>query len=164
MQEMKETRFHYLVRKIPQRRAWQPTPVFLRGEYHGQRGQAVFSSQGLKELDKTEATQHAPTGFAAICSKNDDAYYYKTTSHIGSHIIFILKCKKIVKVHSYGGKRKTCTHDMCTCILNYIYIISVQFSHLVMSNSLQPDELQHARLPCPSPAPRACSNLRASHP
>ena len=25
------------VGKIPWRRAWQPTPVFLPGEYHGQR-------------------------------------------------------------------------------------------------------------------------------
>ena len=30
---------------------------------------------------------------------------------------------------------------------------SVQFSHSVVSNSLQPHELQHARPPCPSPAP-----------
>ena len=36
---------------------------------------------------------------------------------------------------------------------------SVQFSHSVMSNSLQPHGLQHARLPCPSPAPRVYSNL-----
>ena len=35
---------------------------------------------------------------------------------------------------------------------------SVQFSHSVMSNSLRPHGLQHARLPCPSPTPRACSN------
>ena len=35
---------------------------------------------------------------------------------------------------------------------------SVQFSHSVMSNSLWPYGLQHARLPCPSPAPRVCSN------
>ena len=35
---------------------------------------------------------------------------------------------------------------------------SVQFSHSVMSNSLQPHGLKHARLPCPSPTPRACSN------
>ena len=33
-----------------------------------------------------------------------------------------------------------------------------QFSHSVMSNSLQLHGLQHARLPCPSPTPRACSN------
>ena len=30
---------------------------------------------------------------------------------------------------------------------------SVQFSHSVVSNSLQPHELQHARPPCPSPIP-----------
>ena len=36
--------------------------------------------------------------------------------------------------------------------------ISVQFSHLVVSDSLQPHGLQHARFPCPSPTPRACSN------
>ena len=35
---------------------------------------------------------------------------------------------------------------------------SVQFSHSVMSNSLQPHGLQHTRLPCPSPTPRAYSN------
>ena len=32
------------------------------------------------------------------------------------------------------------------------------FSHSVVSNSLWPYGLQHARLPCPSPSPRACSN------
>ena len=35
---------------------------------------------------------------------------------------------------------------------------SVQFSCSVMSNSLWPHGLQHTRLPCPSPTPRACSN------
>ena len=35
---------------------------------------------------------------------------------------------------------------------------SVQFSHLVISDSLRPHGLQHARLPCPSPLPGACSN------
>ena len=35
---------------------------------------------------------------------------------------------------------------------------SVQFSCSVVSNSLQPHRLQHTRLPCPSPTPRAYSN------
>ena len=35
---------------------------------------------------------------------------------------------------------------------------SVQFSRSVVSNSLQPHESQHTRLPCPSPTPGACSN------
>ena len=43
------------------------------------------------------------------------------------------------------------------------YIISskvllLQFSCSVVSNSLWPHGLQHARLPCPSPTPGACSN------
>ena len=35
---------------------------------------------------------------------------------------------------------------------------SVQFTHSVVSNSLQPHGLQHARLPCASSTPGACSN------
>ena len=34
----------------------------------------------------------------------------------------------------------------------------VEFSHSVVSDSLQPHGLQHARPPCLSPTPRACSN------
>ena len=35
---LKRQRFHPWVRKIPWKRAWQPTPVFLPGKSHGQRG------------------------------------------------------------------------------------------------------------------------------
>ena len=37
-------------------------------------------------------------------------------------------------------------------------VLSAQFSHSVMSESLQPHELQHARPPCPTPTPGAYSN------
>ena len=36
---------------------------------------------------------------------------------------------------------------------------SVQFSHSVVSDSLRPHELQHARLPCPSPTPGVHPNM-----
>ena len=39
---------------------------------------------------------------------------------------------------------------------------SVQFSHSVMSDSLQPHESQHARPPCPSPTPGVHSDSRPS--
>ena len=42
------------VRKIPWKRAWQPTPVFLLGESHGQRSLVGCSPWGLKELYMTE--------------------------------------------------------------------------------------------------------------
>ena len=38
------------------------------------------------------------------------------------------------------------------------FVSSVQFSCAVVSDSLWPHGLQHARLPCPSPTPGACSN------
>ena len=34
----------YKIRKIPWRREWQPTPVFLPGEFHGQRRLVVLDS------------------------------------------------------------------------------------------------------------------------
>ena len=39
------------VEKIPWRRKWQPTPVFLPGESHGQRSRAGYSPWGYKESD-----------------------------------------------------------------------------------------------------------------
>ena len=40
--------------RIPWRRAWQPTPVFLPGESHGQRSLEGYSYVVEKELDMTE--------------------------------------------------------------------------------------------------------------
>ena len=41
---------------VGKRRAWQPNPVFLPGESHGQRSLPGYSPWGHKELDTTEAT------------------------------------------------------------------------------------------------------------
>ena len=42
------------VRKIPWRRKWQPSPVFLPWEFHGQRSLAGYNPWGPKESDTTE--------------------------------------------------------------------------------------------------------------
>ena len=44
------------VRKMPWRRAWQYTPVFLPGESHGQWSLVGYSPWGQKESEVTEAT------------------------------------------------------------------------------------------------------------
>ena len=44
------------VGKIPWRRKWQPTPVFLPGESHGQRCLADYSPYVCKEADLTESS------------------------------------------------------------------------------------------------------------
>ena len=46
--------FNPWVGKIPWRRAWQPTPVLLPGEAHGQRSLAGYGLWGCKESDTTE--------------------------------------------------------------------------------------------------------------
>ena len=52
--------------------------------------------------------------------------------------------------------------DWNTCFPQSSQFSSVQFSRSVMSNSLQPHELQHARFPCPSPTPGVHSDSRSS--
>ena len=59
---------------------------------------------------------------------------------------------------------------VCVCVYHWITLqytwdyhnvanqLSVQFSHSVVSDSLQPHESQHARPPCPSPPPGVYSN------
>ena len=50
----KRPEFDPWVGKIPWRRAWQPTPVFLPGEYHGQRSLVGYSPWGFTKLDMIE--------------------------------------------------------------------------------------------------------------
>ena len=53
-------------------------------------------------------------------------------------------------------------------VIYFMYSSSVQFSHSVMSDSLWPHELQHARPPCPSPThgvyPNPCPSSQWCHP
>ena len=68
-----------------------------------------------------------------------------------------------------GGSKITADGD-CNCeikrrlllgresMTNLVQFSSFQFSCSVMSNTLQPHGLKHARRPCPSPTSGACSN------
>ena len=59
MQEMCRTPgFDPWVGKIPWRRAWQPTPLFLLGKSHGQRSLAGYDPWGCKEPEMIERTEH----------------------------------------------------------------------------------------------------------
>ena len=50
--------FNPWVEEIRWRKAWQPAPVFLPGESHGQRSLVRYSPWGHKESNTTEETQH----------------------------------------------------------------------------------------------------------
>ena len=53
--------FNLWVRKIPRRREWQPMPVFLPREFHGQRSLEGCGSWGHKESDTIEQLTHTRT-------------------------------------------------------------------------------------------------------
>ena len=60
--------FDPLVGKIPRRRKWQPTPIFLPGKFHGQRSLAGCNPWGGKELDMTERLHNNNGGDADLIS------------------------------------------------------------------------------------------------
>ena len=55
---MQETWFDSWAGKTPWRRERQPIPVFLPGEFQGQRNLVGYSPRGRKELDMTGQVTH----------------------------------------------------------------------------------------------------------
>ena len=53
----------------PQRREWLPTPVFLPGEFHGQRSLANRSPWGCKELGMTEQLKNNNINHPSLLSR-----------------------------------------------------------------------------------------------
>ena len=64
------------------------------------------------------------------------------------------------RLQSMGPQRVR--HNWATSLTHknwQLHTLGLLFSHSVMSDTFRPHELQHARLPYPSPSPGACSNL-----
>ena len=59
-----------LVRKIPWRRKWQPTPVFIPGKSHGQGSLAVYSPWGCKRVGYNLTAKQQRTTSAIMSSPN----------------------------------------------------------------------------------------------
>ena len=73
---VKETRVPSLVRKIPWRRARQPTPVFLPGESHGQRSLVGYGVTRLRH-DWATKQEHSP-----VCYLRAQARKGSVTVHL----------------------------------------------------------------------------------
>ena len=56
-----ETGVQSLIKKIPWRRTWQPSPVLLPGKPHGQRNLAGYSPWGCKRVGHNLATKYTQT-------------------------------------------------------------------------------------------------------
>ena len=214
--------------KVPWKREWHPTPIFLAGEFHGQGSLVSYSPWGLKESDTTDQLIHFHDHwpFLLLISKlllNLSSKFF-ISGTVLSDLEFLFSyllqlpflCCCFPSVHLWScfplsfsyfkvlicyiqhlGYSELVSIDwlfytftliwviflcffLCPVIFfcmvdivdimflelqillssfkEYWILFSVLFSHSVMSNSLRPHELQHARLPCPSQTPGVYSD------
>ena len=81
----------------------------------------------------------------------------------GNNLIFVVRIKQeytfiLWEIYIYTSIYRYLYMSIYTDIYTQMFISSVQFSHSVMSNSLQPHDSQHTRPPCPSPTSRIHSD------
>ena len=88
------------VRKFPWRRKWQLTPVFLPGEYHGQRSLAGYSSWGHKESDTTEwPTLSLSRSRKATCFGHSlESHIFMSSSIYENNFFLLLICLMSVEL------------------------------------------------------------------
>ena len=125
------------------RRQWHPTPVLLPGKSHGQRSLVGCSPWGREESDTTERL-----------------HFHALEKEMAPHSSIL--AWRIPGTGEPRGLPSTGSHrvghnwsDLAAAAGLFS---SVQFSRSVMSDSLWPHGLQHARPPCPSPTPGVYSN------
>ena len=106
--------FNTWVMRIPWRRKWQPTPVFLPGESHGQRSLAGYCPRGHKESDNAEHSTHY--------SRNQQIWKIWNFQTFHRTVLYV---EKVSAVLSAG------------CMFLYIYVQKYQHVHfsLVFSSS-----------------------------
>ena len=75
--------------KIPWRREWLPTPVFLPGEFHGQRSLVGYSLWGHKESDRTERiTLSLSFHLDTLCPEEEGPSFFPNVSSLGMRTPF----------------------------------------------------------------------------
>ena len=74
---------------IPWKREWQLTPVFLPGEFHGQRSLAGYSPRGRKESDATGQLTPFPNTntFGLSCGMWDLCHIMQALFHYGTQTL-----------------------------------------------------------------------------
>ena len=132
-------RFDPWVGKIPCRKKWQPTPVFLPGKSHGQRSLAGYSPWGRKELDTTERlSTHTHTRFISQGQARPPA---ETCGKSFSQRIQVWKCdgnvtRPFIMAHPQHHDNflvKRTGKVICKILFIFIYFVLCQFSVAVQA-------------------------------
>ena len=75
-------------RKIPWRREWQPTPVFLLGKFHGQRSLEAYSPWGSEKSDTTEHI-HTHKGSSVVVVVFQSMFMRNKEKYILTYVWFL---------------------------------------------------------------------------
>ena len=122
------------VRKIPWRRGWLPTPVFLPGEFHGQRSLVGYRSESLKESDTDSWTTNAFTsqllfgvglvstvgrGELALCTHSASFWISSPcrSAESAEQSSLTLQWGSSVACFKYFIHHSVCSFPRCTCLL-----------------------------------------------
>ena len=140
------------------RKEWQLTPVFLPGEFHGQRRLAGYSPWGRKELDMTEQLTHTQVCHS-FSSKEEECLNFVATvtiqSDSGAQEYKICHCFHFSPIYLPWNDGTRC-HDLSFWILSFKPVFSLSFfysSFLVkLSRNMQlPHPPSTKALPCSLP-------------
>ena len=112
------------VGKIPCRRAWQPTPIFLPGESYGQRSLVNYSPGSCKELDLIERLSTAqPKMKLCIVSKNKPWSWLRLRSRTPY-------CKIQAQIEESRGNHYVFRYDLNHILYDYTVKVPNRFKGL----------------------------------
>ena len=136
--------------KIPWKRAWQPTPVFLPGESHGQRNLAGYNPWGCKRPGPDLVTKQPPpyilcTSVAFSFGDLQHALPFSAVSSISGPVLFLHHLPSwptslVIVSHT----SQVCNLYMCRCIKLGIYVEK----HTKVKKKLQVSLLTRTRDMC----------------
>ena len=133
-----------------QRRQWHPTPVLLPGKSHGRRSLVGCSPWGREELDTTEQL-HFHSSLSCTGEGNGNPLQCSCLENPRdggprrAAVYGVTQSRTRLKRLSSSGNQPHCRSLCCCC--------SVAQPCLPVCNPMTA-----ARLPCPSPSPKVCSN------
>ena len=135
--QCRRTGFDPWVGTIPWRREWQPTPVFLSGEFQGQRSLADYSPWGHRESDTTEWLTQKRLQKLSIQAK----VHWKMDARLGD------KCG----LHVSWGHTPSFHYFLCFRIqrivtTSIIYMISAQKPNFQMENMHYTTFINHLKI------------------
>ena len=108
---IKDTQVYPWIREIPQRREWQPTPVFLPRESHGQRGLQTVGHEWSTQQITALTTRIAPP---FLTGKLYTPIYYHVTESVFLQVGYTL-CTTDIKVgHVICSGQQ---HEQCSRVM-----------------------------------------------